>query len=53
MFLGGDPSYVQKDKQLIQALGLNLKYVTVGAEPAEVARFSQLIKQKKPVIFYW
>src|SRR5437868_15061333 len=37
MFLGGDPSYVQKDKELIQALGLNLKFVSVGAEPAQVA----------------
>src|SRR5947207_10692026 len=36
MFLGGDPSYVQKDKQLIQALKLNLKFVSVGAEPAQV-----------------
>jgi glycine betaine/proline transport system substrate-binding protein len=53
MFLGGDPSYVQKDKELIEALGLDFKHVTVGAEPAQVARFSQLIKQKKPVIFYW
>jgi len=35
MFLGGDPSYEQKDTQLIQALGLNLKHVTVGAETAE------------------
>lgn len=53
MFLGGDPSYVQKDKELIQLLGLNFKHVTVGAEPAQVARFTQLIKQRKPVIFYW
>jgi len=53
MFLGGDPSYVQKDKELIKLLGLNFKHITVGAEPAQVARFSQLIKQKKPVIFYW
>jgi glycine betaine/proline transport system substrate-binding protein len=53
MFLGGDPSYVQKDKQLIELLDLNFKHVTVGAEPAEVARFTQQIKQKKPVIFYW
>ena len=49
MFLGGDPSYVQKDKQLIQALGLNFKFVSVGAEPAQVARWSQLYKQHKPV----
>jgi len=30
MFLGGDPSYVQKDQQLIKALGLNFKFVSVG-----------------------
>jgi glycine betaine/proline transport system substrate-binding protein len=53
MFLGGDPSYVQKDQQLIQALGLNFKFVSVGAEPAQVARWTQLYKQKKPVLFYW
>ena len=53
MFLGGDPSYVQKDQQLIKALGLNFKFVSVGAEPAQVARWSQLYKQHKPVIFYW
>jgi glycine betaine/proline transport system substrate-binding protein len=53
MFLGGDPSYVQKDQQLIKQLALNFKFVSVGAEPAQVARWSQLYKQKKPVIFYW
>jgi glycine betaine/proline transport system substrate-binding protein len=53
MFLGGDPSYVQKDQQLIKLLGLNFKFVSVGAEPAQVARWTQLYKQKKPVLFYW
>jgi glycine betaine/proline transport system substrate-binding protein len=53
MFLGGDPSYVQKDKQLIEALDLNLKHVTAGAEPAQVARWTQLYKQQEPVLFYW
>ena len=53
MFLGGDPSYVQKDRALIKGLGLNFKHVVAGAEPAQVARWSQLYKQKKPVIFYW
>jgi glycine betaine/proline transport system substrate-binding protein len=52
-FLGGDPSYVQKDKELITALGLDLKHVTAGAEPAQVARWSQAYKQQKPVLFYW
>src|SRR5919197_5139661 len=32
MFLGGDPSYVPKDQQLVQALGLNFKFVSIGAE---------------------
>jgi glycine betaine/proline transport system substrate-binding protein len=27
--------------------------VTAGAEPAQVARWTQLYKQKKPVLFYW
>ncbi len=53
MFLGGDPSYVQKDRALISGLGLKFKHVVAGAEPAQVARWSQLYKQKKPVIFYW
>jgi len=53
MFLGGDPSYQQKDRTLIKALGLNLKFVSVGAEAAQVARWTQLYKQKKPVLFYW
>ncbi|HEY7381751.1 MAG TPA: glycine betaine ABC transporter substrate-binding protein [Gaiella sp.] len=53
MFLGGDPSYVQKDRALIKGLGLNLKHVVAGAEPAQVARWTQLYKQKKPVLFYW
>ncbi len=53
MFLGGDPSYVQKDQQLIEALGLNFKHVSVGAEPAQVARWTQLYKQRKPFIMYW
>jgi glycine betaine/proline transport system substrate-binding protein len=52
-FLGGDPSYVQKDKQLIETLDLDLKHVTAGAEPAQVARWSQAYKQQEPVLFYW
>jgi len=52
-FLGGDPTYVQKDAQLIQALGLNLKFQSVGSEPTQVARWTQAYKQKKPILFYW
>ena len=52
-FLGGDPSYVQKDRAVIKELGLDLKHVVSGAEPAQVARWTQLYKQHKPVLFYW
>jgi glycine betaine/proline transport system substrate-binding protein len=52
-FLGGDPSYVQKDRALIKELGLDLKHVVSGAEPAQVARWTTLYKQHKPVLFYW
>ena len=44
MFLGGDPSYQQKDQTLIKALGLNLKFVSVGAEPAQVARWDPALQ---------
>jgi len=53
VFLGGDPSYMHKDQQLIQLLGLNLKFVAVASEQAEVARWSALYRQHKPVLFYW
>ena len=52
-FLGGDLSYVQKDKELIEALGLDLKHVTAGAEPLQVARWSQAAKQQKPVLYWY
>jgi glycine betaine/proline transport system substrate-binding protein len=52
-FLGGDPSFQQKDKELIEALDLDFKHVTAGGYSAEVARVTQLVKQRKPVIFYW
>src|SRR6476660_8265114 len=53
LFLGGDPTYVQKDQQLIKELGLNLFFLSVGSEPAQVARWTQAYKQKKPMLFYW
>jgi glycine betaine/proline transport system substrate-binding protein len=53
LFLGGAPSYVQKDQQLIKELGLNFFFLSVGSEPAQVARWTQAYKQKKPILFYW
>jgi glycine betaine/proline transport system substrate-binding protein len=53
LFLGGDPTYVQKDQQLIKELGLNLYFLSVGSEPAQVTRWTTYYKQKKPILFYW
>ena len=53
MFIGGDPSFQQKDKELIEALDLDFRHVTAGGYSAQVARATQLIKQRKPVIMYW
>lgn len=53
VFLGGDPSYVHKDQQLIQELGLKLAYHGVKDEQTEVAVWSSLYAQRKPVLFYW
>ena len=36
-----------------QALGLDLKFVSVGSEPTQVSRWTQAYKQKKPILFYW
>ena len=54
MFLGGDPSYVQKDAQLIKQLGLNLKFVVASAPSRRrLPAGAQAYKQKKPILFYW
>jgi glycine betaine/proline transport system substrate-binding protein len=52
-FLGGDPSYVHKDTQLIQALGLKLAYHGVKDEQTEVSVWTSLYAQREPVLFYW
>jgi glycine betaine/proline transport system substrate-binding protein len=53
LFVGGDPSFQQKDKELIEALGLDFKHVSAGGYSAQVARATQTIRQRKPIIMYW
>jgi len=51
-------NYLQREdleayRALIKELGLNLFFLSVGSEPAQVARWTQAYKQKKPILFYW
>ena len=41
------PLVQQKDKKLIEALGLNLKHVVAGAEPAQVARLDAAVQAEE------
>ena len=54
MFLGGDPSYVQKDAQLIKAARPQLQVRRRSAPSRPRSRAgAQAYKQKKPILFYW
>ena len=53
MFLGGDPSYVQKDKQLIELLGLDFKHVTVGRGAGRGGAVHAADQAEEAGIFYW
>lgn len=53
VFLGGDPTFIHKDQQLIQALGLKLTYVGSRDGNTELARWTALYAQHQPVLFYW
>ena len=53
MFLGGDRVLRPEGPGDHRGARSRLRHVVAGAESAQVARWSQLYKQKKPVIFYW
>ena len=53
-FTMGDPSYVTYDEQIIQNLGLPLKYVVAGSEAALLTAIDQAIADKKPLLMqFW
>jgi glycine betaine/proline transport system substrate-binding protein len=52
-FLGGDPSWVQYDDQIIKNLGLNLQIVVAGSEQAVLAQLDSAYGRKEPILFYF
>ena len=48
MFLGGDPSYQQKDQTLIKALGLNLKFVSAAPSRRRSRAGSRSTNRRSP-----
>jgi len=53
-FTMGDPSYVTYDAQIIDNLGLPLKYVVAGSEAALLTAIDQSIADKKPLLMqFW
>ncbi|MBL8093326.1 MAG: ABC transporter substrate-binding protein [Anaerolineales bacterium] len=52
-FLGGDPSWVQYDEQIITNLGLNLKVVYAGSEEAILAQLDSVYSRQDPILMYF
>lgn len=52
-FLGGDPSWVQKDDQIIANLGLNLQIVWAGSEEAILAQADAAYSRQEPFLIYF
>ncbi len=52
-FLGGDPSWVQYDDDIIANLGLHLQVVWAGSEEAILAAVDASIAREQPVLVYF
>jgi glycine betaine/proline transport system substrate-binding protein len=51
-FLGGDPSFVQYDEDIIANLGLSLQVVYAGSEEAILAAIDSAYSREEPVLVY-
>ena len=53
-FLMGDPSYVSYDEQIIENLGLPLKFVVAGSEAALITAIRQAVADDSPLLMqFW
>ena len=52
-FLGGDPSWVQYDDDIIANLGLHLEVVWAGSEEAILAAVDASVSREEPVLVYF
>lgn len=51
-FLGGDPSFVQYDADIINNLGMNMEVVYAGSEEAILAQLDAAYNRQSPLLFY-
>ena len=52
-FLGGDPSFVQYDGDIIANLGMPFEVVFAGSEEAILAQLDTAYSREEPVLFYF
>lgn len=52
-FLGGDPSFVQYDGDIINNLGMEFEVVFAGSEEAILAQLDTAYSREEPVVFYF
>ena len=52
-FLGGDPSWVQYDDDIIANLGLHMEVVWAGSEEAILAAVDAAVNRSEPVLVYF
>ncbi len=52
-FLGGDPSFVSFDQQIIDSLGLDLQVVYAGSENALLTELETAFENQDPLLFYF
>lgn len=52
-FLGGDPSFVQYDGDIINNLGMPFEVVFAGSEEAILAQLDTAYSREEPVLFYF
>jgi glycine betaine/proline transport system substrate-binding protein len=51
-FLGGAPSFVQYDADIIDNLGMDLQVVYAGSEEAILAQLDAAVSRQEPLLFY-
>jgi glycine betaine/proline transport system substrate-binding protein len=52
-FVGGDPTWVEYDAEIIQNLGLDFQVKYVGSEDAEIAEIQSAAQNHLPIVLYF
>jgi glycine betaine/proline transport system substrate-binding protein len=52
-FIGGDPTWVEYDQQIIQNLGLDFQVKYAGSEDAEIAEIESAAQSHLPIVMYF